>query len=533
VSVRVRESLAAGLLIVASVLLRPALGSAQLTGEALGEVSFETSCAAGVRDDFNRAVALLHSFEFNRSREVFAEITRTDPSCAMAYWGVAMTYYHLLWAPPAEREFAMGEAAAQQAMGMPATERERGFIRAIATYYRDRDRDRLDDATRARAYEEAMADVSARNPGDREAELFYLVSTLSTMDPTDKTYEVERRTGARLEELAREMPNHPGVLHYLIHSYDYPPLAGWALQAADRYLEVAPGAAHALHMSSHIYTQEGMWEESVHANLLSVEASGGLAAPGSIHAADYLMYAYLQRGRDDRARDIQSRVAGADLNWGNGGAAFNAGAVAARYTLERHAWEDAASLPPLPDVAWSGGFQGQVAAALRYWARAVGAARSGQVESAEQDVQRLEDMTDQLIDHPNVWTRNTSRVLRLEAAAWLDVARGDGEGALDRMRQAAALEDETDKSSLGPGRVLPVHEQLGDLLLELGRPEEALSEYEASLQHAGHRFNSLHGAARAASMAGEADVARDYYRRLLDTADPESDRAELDEARTF
>jgi tetratricopeptide (TPR) repeat protein len=384
-------------------------------------------------------------------------------------------------------------------------------------------------------------DVHAVAPDDAEAEIFYLLAILSNADPTDKTYLVQKRTGGRAEELWAQMPNHPGVVHYIIHSYDYPPLADKAVEAAHRYLEIAPSLPHAVHMSSHIFTQVGMWDESIHANTLSAEAArergkrtGALtqAQLGEMHALDYLAYAYLQQGRDEKAREVLDHISSIqDLNWENGVAAFNAGAVPARYTLERHQWKDAASLPPpLEAEAVGGGYETQAVIALRYWARAIGASRSGQIEMAEQSLARLTEIAVDLKEHPRVWARNTTEVLRREAAAWIALAKGENEQALELMRSAAALEDETDKSPLSPGRVLPAHEQLGDMLMELGYAAEAQREYEISLGHARERFNSIYGAARAAQAAGDMEAARDYYQQLTDLTVSDSPRVELEEA---
>ncbi len=517
----------------------PATSMAQTHADRLGEVSFPTSCASDVQVDFDRAVALLHSFEFEESRGVFASIAERDPDCAMAWWGVAMTYYHPLWAPPTKRDLELASAAAREARLVSHTKREGAYIEAISAFYRNYET--LDHRTRARVYEEAMAEVHAGDPEDREAEIFYVLAILSNADPTDRTYAVQRRTGAMLEMRFAEMPNHPGLAHYIIHSYDYPPLADGAVEAAHRYLEIAPSLAHALHMSSHIFTQVGMWDESIDANTRSAKAARERGARfdamaqaqlQEMHSLDYLAYAYLQQGRDEKAREVLEHIDSQLLNWENGVVAFNAGAVPVRYVLERRRWEEAASLPvPEEAEAAGGNYETRALVALRYWARAVGAARSGDVEVAEQELAPVEEIAGELRNHPDIWARNTSEVLRLEAAAWLSLAKGESEKALELMRAAAALEDQTDKSSLSPGRVLPVHEQLGDMLMELGRPKEALKEYEISLQHASRRFNSLYGAARAARAAGKTDVAEAYYHQLLELADPASPRVELAEAR--
>lgn len=507
--------------------------------DVVGDVQFETSCAEDAQGAFDGAVATLHSFEFDEARGMFEAIASEDPDCAMTAWGVAMTYYHPLWAPPTEEELKLGTEAVAKARNLKATEREKLYIEAIKAFFDDAG----DVAHRERAirYEKAMAKVHLQNPDDKEAEIFYALALLSNADPTDKTYAVQKRTGGMLEPLFVDMPNHPGVAHYIIHSYDYPPLAAGAVEAAHRYLDIASSMPHALHMSGHIFTQLGMWEDSIDANTRSVEAARerskrfGLAQGqmNEIHALDYLVYAYLQRGEADKAGaivdDINSRD---DLNWRNGIITFNAGAAPVRYAMERGDWEAAASLEPLEAAEKVGGnYQVRNAVALRYWARVVGAARSGQIEQAERDLVELEELAKEMASADNFWARNTAEVLRLQATAWLALAKDESDLALELMRAAAELEGQTDKSGLSPGRVLPAREQLGDMLAELDRPQEALTEYEASMDQAPRRFNTYLGAARAAKSAGKTELARDYYGKLLELASEEGTRTELAEAR--
>jgi tetratricopeptide (TPR) repeat protein len=508
----------------------------------IGEVHFATSCDQSVGADFDRAVALLHSFEFAESRQTFKAVAEADPDCAMAHWGIAMTYYHPLWAPPRPNDVKAGGAAAQAAMAMPSSERESGFTEAISTFYRDYEN--LDHRTRAIAYEAAMYRVTAENPDDPEAAIFHQLAVLSNADPTDETYAVQRRTGAFLEAMFAEMPKHPGLAHYIIHSYDYPPLSAMAVEAAHRYLEIAPSLAHAVHMSGHIFTQEGMWDASIDANSQSVSNAREAAKQaatlvqaqlGEMHSLDYKVYAFLQQGQNEAAREIVVHIDAFDgLHWENGVVAFNAGAVPVRYALERHAWEEAATLPEATEAEQaSSGFENRTAVAMRHWARAVGAARSGDIDAARSQLARVAELAAESRDHPDVWFRNTTEVFRLQAKAWLALAENQGDRALQLMREATVLEDETDKSPLSPGRVLPGHEQLGDMLMELGRPDEAVREYEISLTHAIRRFNSFYGAARAAREAGRSDVARDYYGRLVELAAADSPRTEIAEAREY
>ena len=506
----------------------------------VGDVQFETSCAEEVQQAFNDAVATLHSFEFEEARGMFEAVAAKDPDCPMAAWGVAMTHYHPLWAPPRKEEVAAAKAALAKARSLEATPREKLYIEAIGAFFDDAEN--VGHRERAIRYEKAMAKVHEQHPDDKEAEIFYSLALISNVDYTDKTYAVQKRAGAMLEPLFVSMPNHPGIAHYIIHSYDYPPLAERAVDAAHRYLDIATSMPHALHMSGHIFTQLGMWEDSIDANARSAEAAReqgkrfGIAQGqmNEIHALDYLAYAYLQRGEDDKAKaivdDINSRT---NLNWKHGIVTFNAAAPPVRYAMERRDWKAAASLALLEDAEKAGGrYEAQNAIALRYWARSVGAARSGQIEQAEQNLAKVEKIAKKMTSAERVWARNTAEVFRLQATAWLALAKGESEQALEFMRAAVALEDQTDKSGLSPGRCLPGHEQLGDMLAELNRPQEALAEYEASMKQAPRRFNTYLGAARAAKDAGKPEVARGYYGKLVELASAQASRPELAEAKT-
>lgn len=516
-------------------------GQAVAQDAVIGDVEFETSCSEAVAADFNTAVSLLHSFEFAQSRQTFQSIAEADPACAMAHWGVAMTYYHPLWAPPTKGDLQAGSSAAHIALGMAPSEREALYAEAIATFYKDHET--LDHRTRAVAYEKAMARVVEAYPDDIEAALFHQLAVLSNADPRDKDYTVQQATGAFFDAAFEEYPDHPGIAHYIIHSYDYPPLSHKAVFAARRYLEIAPDLAHAVHMSGHIFTQEGMWDESIDANALSAHNSQ-LAADnpativqaqlGEMHALDYKVYAHLQRGDDTAAWEVVEHVdrMSEQLHWENGVVAFNGGAVPVRWAMERHAWDEAAALP-LADAITDEGYEARVTVALRHWARAVGAARSGNPEAAADDLAALTAIATEFQDHPNVWARNTTAVLRLEAMAWVALADGQTEAALNFMREAAAIEDQTAKSGLSPGRVLPVHEQLGDMLMEVGQPEEAYGHYMESLNHAAGRFNSYYGAARAAVAADMPEAAHEAYASLLDLVSPDSERPEVEEARRY
>ncbi len=504
-------------------LANPSLAIAQ-ESSSIGEVHFVTTCDESVGADFDRAVALLHSFEFALSMQMFEAVAEADPGCAMAHWGVAMTYYHPLWAPPRPADVEAGSAAAQTAVTMASSERESAFIEAISAFYLDYEI--LDHRTHAVAYEEAMETVAAENPDDPEAAIFHQLAVLSNADPTDESYAVQRNTGAFFEGLFDDMPEHPGLAHYIIHSYDYPPLSAMAVNAAHRYLEIAPSLAHAVHMSSHIFTQEGMWEASIDANRRSVAASRDAgkrlgtvvnAQRGEMHASDYRVYAFLQQGEDEAAREIVAHIEAYEgLHWEVGVVAFNASAAPVRYAMERHAWNEAAALSEATEAEQaSDAYQNQAAAAMRHWARAVGAARGGDIAGARGAIRHVTRFAAESSNHPYVWVRNTTEVFRLQAKGWLALAEDRNEQALQFMRLAASLEDQTDKESLSPGRVLPAHEQLADMLMELGQPEEAFREYAVSLDHAARRFNSIYGMARSALAWGRGDLAAHSYRLLL------------------
>jgi len=476
---------------------------------------------------------MLHSFWFEKASETFAAVGEKDPTCGMAYWGIAMTHWHQIWEAPGPADLKAGKAALERADTAGAkTQRERDYIAAIETYYRDSDR--LDHRTRARAYETAMDQLQARYPEDHEAAIFYALALLATAPPEDKTYVNQKKAGAILEPLFAEQPEHPGIAHYIIHAYDYPPLADRALDAARRYAKIAPDSPHALHMPSHIFTRLGLWQESIDSNLVSAASAAKNNAPGNeLHAKDYLIYAYLQ-GDQDRAanRALQSPPAGRPedpqyMNW-----LYATGASPARYAVERHQWAEAAALPvpqhtfPHERYSWT--------EANLHFARALGASRLGDVEAARKDLQQLVSIRDVLVQENNKYWADQVGIQSEITAAWVTLAEGKRTEALQQMRAAADHEDGTDKHNVTPGVILPARELLGDMLLELKQPREALAEYEATLRTAPNRFNALSGAARAARLSGENEKAKTYYAKLLAICDhADGDRRELQEARNL
>lgn len=504
--------------------------------EILGSVDFATSCEPGRAADFNRAMALLHSFWYSEAARRFTEIAQADPQCAMAHWGVAMTFYHLLWAPPSPSDLKSGSAAVERARIAGAkTQRERDYIGAIEVFYKDSDK--LDHRTRAKAYENAMQQVYERNPGDPEAAIFYALTMISTAPATDKTFAQQYKAAAILNKLAAQMPAHPGIIHYVIHAYDYPPLAQLALPAARSYARVAPSVPHALHMPSHIFTRLGLWDEAIETDIASSAAAKrhvdhtnpGTESFDRLHSLDYMVYAYLQLAQDRKAKllvDEAGSVAKVDdvaLP-----AAYAMAAIPARYALERHQWKEAASLGLKPaGFPWARFPQCE---AMISFARAVGAARSGDLAEAELQVERLAALQQALASRDPYWAAQVE-IQRRAAAAWLVYAKGQREEALKLMQSAADLESTTEKHPVTPGAVIPAREFLADMLADLGRPGEALAQYEAVLAASPHRFNAMRGAAQAAEKSGELTKARAYYAQLATLAErTDSDRPQLVQA---
>ena len=489
--------------------------------EKFGQVRFPTSCNREVQSAFERGLALLHSFAYAKAATVFQEVSAKDPDCGLAQWGVAMTYFHTIWGPPTEGEFAAGRAAAQKAaaLGAPSA-RERDYIAGIAAYYQG---DAVAHPARVVAYEKAMAGVHERNPDDHEAAIFHALAILGVAynSPPDKTYARQKEAAKILNGLLAVEPDHPGIAHYMIHSFDYPELAELALPAARAYAKIAPSAPHALHMPSHIFTRLGMWKESIESNLASARTAqtwaarthAGATAFDALHAMDYLEYAYLQTGQDAKARELVDNVAKVtSLDVPQFAAGYALAAVPARHALERRAWKEASALTAQPTFPWE---KYPYAKAIVHFARAVGGARAGDLETARQDLATLTGIQASLQGQKGFDWATQVEIQRRAAAAWLARAEKKDAEALTLMRSAADLEDSTDKHPVTPGSILPAREQLADLLAELGQPAAALAEYETSLRSAPGRLNSYDGAARAAERAGKKREAKVFHERLV------------------
>ncbi|HXW61681.1 MAG TPA: hypothetical protein VEJ45_03715 [Candidatus Acidoferrales bacterium] len=499
----------------------------------LGKVNFPISCDPSVQQQFNTAVAMLHSFWYEKASDTFATVAQNDPHCGMAYWGIAMTHYHPIWEAPGPADLKAGVSALEQARTASAkTQREQDYIAAIGTFYKDNDK--LDHRTRALAYEKAMEQLQARYPDDSEAAVFYALALLATAPPSDKTYVNQRKAGAILEKIFVEQPEHPGVAHYIIHAYDYPPLADKALEAARLYAKIAPDSPHALHMPSHIFTRLGLWQESIDSNLASAASAQKNNAPGNeLHAKDYLIYAYLQGAQDLEAKKAleappQGRADDPQyMNW-----LYAMGASPARYAVERHRWAEAAALPvpantfPRERYSWT--------EANLHFARALGASHTGDLEAAQEDVRQLASIREILTQENNKYWADQVDIQHEVATAWITLAEGKREQALQQMRSAADHEDQTDKHNVTPGVILPARELLGDMLLELKQSAEALVAFEATLRTAPNRFNALSGAAHAANLSGDTEKARSYSAKLLAICDhADGNRPELQDARSL
>ena len=533
-------------LLVASILAAtPVQAEPGHADHKLGSVTFPISCNAEAQRHFTLATAWLHSFEYEEAENEFAAAAKADPGCAIAQWGVAMSNYHPLWAPPTASELLKGSTALAQARRIVAkTARERDYIKAISAFYENADK--LDHGARTMAYADVMERLHLSYPDDVEASVFYALALIAvgTID-ADDSYAREKKAAGILNRVLARQPDHPGVAHYLIHGYDFPALAHLALPAARAYAGIAPASAHAQHMPSHIFTRMGLWDEAVRSNLAAESAAKAYAKahglPGAwdeqLHSIDYLAYGYLQLGQEANARAVVERMSAIRrVDPPNFKVAYAFSAVPARFALERRAWDEAASLelPPASRQALSWD-RFSWAEANIHFARAVGAARTGNLDAARRETGRLEEIRRQLPAKKGEydWGQQVE-IQRQIAAAWLASAEGHAADAVTRMRQAAELDEATEKHPVTPGSILPAREQVGELLLASGSPTEALAAFEASLHRAPGRFNSILGAARAARLSKNMTKAMEYYAKLaLLASASDGARRELDDAKAF
>ncbi|MFL5268773.1 MAG: hypothetical protein ACJ8AH_19645 [Stellaceae bacterium] len=504
------------------------------------EVDFPISCGAAAQKKFNHAVWILHSFWYDEAVKAFTAVTEADPDCAMGYWGAAMSHWYPLWYPPNPASLKAGsEAVAKAAAAKQKTGRESDYIAAIAAFYRDNDK--VDHRTRAVAYEKAMEQVHQRYPDDREGGVFYSLALVATAPPTDKTYANQKKAAAILERVRAELPNHPGVAHYLIHSNDSAEMAEDGLTAALCYADIAPAVPHALHMPSHIFTRLGMWRQSVDANRAATAAGlayvreelGPDAFNGeAVHSMDYMEYAYLQMGQDREAkRVVDELLTFRRPNVPNLPMAYAIAAMPARYAVERRNWSEAAALapPPMP-FPWE---RFPWAEAMISFTRALGAARTGDVSGAEKEIAKLQSLKEKLAQAKDDYWAKQVEVQRLGAAGILAHAQGNDKDAVELVRAAADLDASMDKHPATPAEVLPARELLADLLLELNDPAAALTEYERSVSAERNRFRSLVGIARSAKQTGDSAKAREAYGKLVTLVSADTSRPELAEAKAF
>jgi tetratricopeptide (TPR) repeat protein len=522
---------------------------------AAGKVEFPVSCAASVQSEFSRGVALLHSFFYEEARRVFTSVAERDPKCAMAQWGIAMTWWHPIWTPPTPDEMSAGKAAIEKAMAMNAgTDRERGFITALNAYYNTPDSSSAGAVGQSChgpvgprdwviAYEKAMHQLRDKYPGDFEVQTFYAFAVLGVgyAMPNDTSLSKQLEAAAILEKLRKQNPNHPGVVHYLIHCYDYPALAQRGLTAAQSYASIAPWVPHALHMPSHIFTRLGMWNESIAANQASAEASRAYAAmrhrdateAEELHALDYMAYSYLQEAQDNEAKKIvglaaRVRQTNPTLEFS---AAYALAAIPTRYAFERNDWAAAAALtvPELPH--WS---SFPFMEALIEYGHALGRAHTRDLDGARKAIARMRELRDATKDPKFDYFKNHLDLQMQAASAWVAVAEGKKNEAIEILRRAADAEDILGKHPVSPGAFVPIREQLGTLLLEVGQAKEAQREFEAALKIYPGRFRGLYGAARAAEQSGDKENASHYYAKLAaQTTRASGSRDELNHVREF
>jgi hypothetical protein len=465
--------------------------------EKLGEVSFPTSCKPAVQPDLDRAVALLHSFTYMPAHDAFRDVAQKDPSCAMAHWGMAMTNFHQLWQPPLPPASSPARAHAQheideaQRLAAQATERERGFINAAAVIFEDDAAEPY--SARLNKYEQGMAAVAAANPKDVEAQVFYALALLANASPSDKTHAKQKKAADILEPLYRAHPQHPGMAHYLIHAYDNAELAQRGVPMARAYSQIAPAAPHALHMPSHIFTRLGMWEDSIASNIASRQAARRAGDAGEqLHAMDYLVYAYLQAGRDaEAAQVIQQLKSMPNLNTADFKVGYSAVAMPIRYMVERHDWASAAAVAPPAQAP-------PHVIAIAVWSKGLGLARTGKPTEARKQADELQRLEDQLQNSGNAYWATQVRVMKREVMAWSAEAEHKSEEALTLMRQAADEEDSVEKLPVTPGPIVPAREQLGDLLLQHQQWSAAAREFHVANANANGRRGAAEGAAEAA-----------------------------------
>ena len=490
-----------------------------------GKVDFNVSCNEQVQADFEHALALLHHMMYEQARDRFNKIAEQDTGCAIAQWGIAMSYIHPLWGQrPSDADFESGSKALAKAKEMGnLSDREIAYINAVDPFFEDWEttpyRDQL------AAFEEGYRELHKQYPDDEDGSAFYALGHLATAPPDDETLSHQQKAGTMLEELREQHPEHPGLFHYIIHAYDNPKLAERAVEVARAYDKVAPDVPHALHMPSHIFVRQGIWSDVIDWNKRSAEAALRQSSEDEVsmhyvHALDYLTYAHLQRGEDKKAKEVARKTIEINNLQDHLGSAYAVAAAQARYNLEREEWNKAAQI----DLQTPNNFSLEKYPAIQsmiYFARGIGAARSGDLDGARKAREELDNIYDLLKEkEENYWAVLTD-AQRMTVESWMVLEEGNQEKGLTLMKEAADTEDSVDKHPITPGHILPARELLGDMLLNMDRPEEALKAYEESLEISANRFRSLYGAGRAAELAGNMDKAKEHYKALVAIVSPE------------
>lgn len=505
-----------------------------------GQVEFITSCTGRVKEDFNLAIELLHSFEYDQAEKAFAKVIDEEPGCAMAYWGVAMCNNHPLWSPPSGDELKKGAKAIGIARSIThKTKRESAYIEAMALFFNDFST--VNHYTRSVRFEKGMEQIYKDNPADKEAAIFYALSLDGSSDPTDRSFSNQKKAGAILTSLYPRQPDHPGIVHYIIHTYDYPELAQLGLPAARRYASIAPASAHAQHMPSHIFTRLGLWDESIKSNLISIANAKCYALAAGIrgtwdeelHGMDYLEYAYLQKAENKKAKQqvdyLKTIEVVSPVNFKD---AYAFAAIPARYVLENKQWENAASLEIHPATFPWQKFPWQKA--IFYFTRILGLVHVGRIDSAKSYLTRLKFINQTLTEQNDLYKANLVNIQVDAATSWILLKEGKDTQALKDMLAAADMEDKTQKNPVTPGEVIPARELLGDMLLQMNKPAAALAVYETDLDRHPNRFNGLYGAAISSQKLHDVTKTSLYFKKLLTIANtPDSYRPEIDIAKKY
>lgn len=502
------------------------------TAQQFGSVVFETSCNETINEDFNLGVKLLHSFEYDEAEKVFARIIDKEPGCAMAYWGIAMANFHPLWTDLTTAELQKGLKAIQIAQTLSSSGKERLYIDAMAAFYNDWEK--ADHHTRCLRFENAMEVLYKKYPGDKEVAVFYALSLDAAADPADKSFVKQQKAGSILQALYLTDKNHPGIAHYLIHTYDYPELAQQGLAAARQYASIAPSSAHALHMPSHIFTRLGLWDECIASNMEAVASAKCYAETAGmkghwdeeLHGMDYLVYAYLQKGANDAAEkqlDYLRTIKSVEPE--NFKVAYAYAAMPARYVFENRLWQNAADLELSPkNFPWKN-FPWQEA--IVHFTRLMGSVHTNNIKKANEELSSLNNLKNNLLNQKDSYKANQVDIQIKMSEAWIYLQQKKKNEALALMQLAADMEDKTDKHPVTPCELIPARELLGDMFLQLNQPSEALAAYEADLQKHPNRFNALYGAASAAEKTGNNDKAAAYYKQLISIAGNNSVRPEI------